>query len=388
MMSFINSLAGKYALVGVITVLLLIPIAMIEDKIDERDGFQQQVKEEISKGWAGEQTVVGPYLIVPYLLEWDSESWDKSARKNVVHHNREAHTEAFAVETLQLEGSVQSELRYRGIYSVPVFAAELKFSGTIDLRELARIRGMQHFSGFGQSYLVVGVTDQRGFANQPELDLDGIPRSFLPGAVPGRTVVNRSGIRVDVSELVAEESSSEHTFEFQLTIRGTEILSIVPTAREAKVSLTGDWPHPKFIGQSLPNQRVVETTGFQSQWQISEIGTNIRRILQLCVANETECQMLQNASMGVELIEPVNIYSKSKRALKYAILFIALTFAGFILSELLTQVNIHTVQYIFVGLAIAMFYLLLLSLSEHLPFAVAYTLSTLCSVGLLTFYGN
>ena len=389
MMSFINSLAGKYSLIGAITLVLLIPIAMIEQKIDERAGFQQQVKEEISNGWAGEQKIVGPYLIVPFLLEWDSVVRDKSTGRNVAHHNTEPGRVALAMESLELQGSVQSDLRYRGIYSVPVFTAELRFSGTMNLREVEQIKEQQHFSRFGEPYLVVGVTDQRGFANQPELILNGNADPFLPGGMQGVTISNRSGIRVELPELLTEEAWFQlHRFEFLIKIRGTEILSIVPTARQAKVSLTGDWPHPKFIGQYLPNQRSVEEKGFQSQWQISEIGTNIRRILQMCVANDTECQLLQDASMRMELIEPVNVYSKSKRALKYAILFIALSFAGFILSELLSHVNIHTVQYIFVGLAIAMFYLLLLSLSEHLPFSMAYALSTFCCVSLLTSYGK
>src|SRR5690606_26902232 len=173
-------------------------------------------------------------------------------------------------------------------------------------------------------------------------------------------------------------------FAFDLKLQGTSQLSVTPVGRESRVDLSADWPHPSFIGAYLPSEREVTAGGFTASWQTSFFATNLEEILRTCAWGE-RCHEFAQRTFGVSFVDPVDQYLKTDRAIKYALLFIALTFAGFFLFEVLKRLAVHPVQYALVGLSLALFYLLLLSLSEHLEFALAYLLSASACVSLIGF---
>jgi len=175
-------------------------------------------------------------------------------------------------------------------------------------------------------------------------------------------------------------------FRIALTLAGTGAFNLVPVGRESRVQLRSDWPHPSFVGDFLPVKREVSDAGFDAEWQTSFFATNMEDVLARCAQSSTGCEALAGSSFGVSFIDPVDQYLKSERAAKYAFLFIGLTFAGFFLMEVLRRVSVHPIQYGLVGLALAMFFLLLLSLSEHLGFALAYLIAAAACVSLVGYY--
>jgi inner membrane protein len=171
----------------------------------------------------------------------------------------------------------------------------------------------------------------------------------------------------------------------QLKLQGTSDLQITPVGRTTKVVLNSDWSNPSFAGEYLPSERDVSAQGFHAVWNSTFFSTNMVEALNNCTFS-SNCVELNNRHFGVSFIDPVDQYLKTDRAIKYALLFIALTFAGFFLFEVIKQLAVHPIQYGLVGLSLALFYLLLVSLSEHIDFLLAYMISASACVGLIGFY--
>ncbi|MDD0977707.1 cell envelope integrity protein CreD, partial [Pseudomonas fontis] len=192
------------------------------------------------------------------------------------------------------------------------------------------------------------------------------------------------GVHVPLGNLDGK-SEARLDYAFDLALQGTGQLHVVPVGRTSTVSLKANWPHPSFVGSYLPAEREITAEGFSAQWQASFFSTNLEDVLSECV-NKDACDDFRGRTFGVSFVDPVDQYLKSDRAIKYALLFIALTFAGFFLFEVLKGLSVHPIQYALVGAALAFFYLLLLSLSEHLGFGLAYALSASGCVLLIGFY--
>jgi inner membrane protein len=182
------------------------------------------------------------------------------------------------------------------------------------------------------------------------------------------------------------DQPSHLEFAIELGIQGTSEFDVVPVGRESQISLSSNWPSPSFNGQYLPVRHKIDAAGFNAQWSASFFSTNLEEALRRCVEDNGACDEFNSRVLGVSFVDPVDQYLKTDRAIKYAFLFISLTFAGFFLFEVLKKLAVHPIQYSLVGVALALFYLLLLSLSEHLGFALAYVLSSVACVALLGFY--
>ena len=185
-------------------------------------------------------------------------------------------------------------------------------------------------------------------------------------------------------DLTNETLLEPASFESRFGLRGTHVLSLVPTGRTTNFHVTSAWPHPKFVGQYLPTSRTVDD-GFSATWEITELATNISRDLDACAL--AQCPALINNSLGVELIEPVDLYLMTERAVKYGLLFVGLVFALVFAGEISRSVDVHPIQYLMVGIGLSIFYLLLIALSEHIVFQQAYIIATLMCSALLTYYG-
>ena len=233
---------------------------------------------------------------------------------------------------------------------------------------------------FDAPFLAVGISDIRGIENALKLELDGQRLDFVPGT---EVAWLGEGVRVTLPTLDTSKTT-ELAFAFDLQLQGTGSLRVLPVGKTSSVSLGANWPHPSFIGNFLPAKREINDQGFKADWQTSFFSTNLQEAMHRCVMGD--CEAFNSRSFGVSFIDPVDQYLKSDRAIKYALLFIVLTFAGFFLFEVLKSLAVHPVQYALVGVALAFFYLLLLSLSEHIGFALAYLLSASACVLLIGFY--
>lgn len=345
---------------------------MIYGLIHERMSLRNKVVHEIAKSSAYSQTLTGPLLIVPY--------------KRVVYINSEKQyqekkgTLYFFPQTFNLNGDLNVQKRKRGIYEARLYQLDNKINGTFKIPENFGIKLNIEDYQFETPFIAIGIKDIRGISNNSKFVFNNQSLDISPGTENSKL---GSGIHANLN-LALIKKGGNFDYNIQLNLQGTSSVSISPVGRETNVSLTSQWPHPSFDGNFLPIERQVNARGFTAKWQTNFFASDMESKLKGCL--DSNCTQFMANSFGVSLVDPVDQYLKSSRAIKYAILFIALTFFGFFLFEITKRLAIHPVQYSFVGISLALFFLLLLSLSEHIGFALAYLCSAIGCIGLIGFY--
>ncbi len=373
-----NILLSKPGAISLVALLLLIPLMLIESKIRERAEFHAAAVAEISDSWTGAQTVLGPVIVVEYEESQPESYWSEKEGRFLSRSKHIARTALIPLESVHVDAIVTTQKRYRGIHEVRVFESSMKLTGSYQPDDFLGLLDQEGFHQIKQLYLWISVSDQRGFVDIPSLTWGDDIHRFSAG---GHPLLAERGIRVD---LQAEHLGEPANFESQFGLRGTHVLKFVPTGRSTDIQIASDWQHPKFMGQYLPSSRTVDS-GFSANWSVTELATNISRDLKACANGK--CNALMTNSLGVELIEPVNVYLVTERAVKYGVLFVGLVLALVLAAEITRDVDVHPIQYLMVGVALSIFYLLLIALSEHIQFDLAYGIATLMCGSLLTYYG-
>jgi inner membrane protein len=387
-----KALLIKALLVAVVIVVLLVPLHMINGIAAERADRQRAVVQEIMSSSYGAQSFMDPVLSLPYVEDFDetvkldvrSDGDAKATRETRVVHHREQRVLYFFPDRTELAGVAAVGQKHRGLFKTRVFDWKAAQTGEFTLApaaKLERTRDGSHIT-WGKPVISIGIGDPRGLNGLPKMQWAGRDLVFERGsALPN----SPSGVHAESQEF---DPTKPQNFKFSLTLelRGTESLAFVPLAGADKIKLSSAWPHPGFGGQMLPVPELQQARndGFDATWQSSALASNSQ--LQLI-------SLLRGASPAccpdraeVRFIEPIDIYSLSDRALKYAFLFIALTFACLALFELMQKLRVHPAQYLLCGLALAVFFLLLISISEHLPFVAAYCVAAASSIALLGYY--
>jgi inner membrane protein len=375
-----RTLAFKLATIGLLIALLIIGLSTIGHLVAERQARRNEVIQEIGTSSSGEQEITGPVLVVPY--EKTVREWHENDRGERHLEEREVSGQLHLLpEDFALDGDVRTELRARGIYQARLYHARLRLKAGFDVPVHYGVGSDTDAYRFGRPFIAVGVTDIRGIESPLSATLDETPVKLLPGT---RTRLLRDGVRLIVPGL-GPESAAHLQLAVDLPLLGTSEFHVIPVGRQTQVRLKSNWPHPSFTGDFLPVQREFDASGFAAQWATTFFSTNLEEALHRC-DEQASCTDFTSHRLGVSFVDPVDQYLKTDRAIKYALLFITLTFAGFFLFDVLKKLPVHPVQYGLVGAALALFYLLLLSLSEHLGFAMAYLLSSAACVGLIAFY--
>ncbi|WP_025131204.1 cell envelope integrity protein CreD [Pseudomonas sp. PH1b] len=376
-----RNLSFKLGAIALLIILLLIPLMMIDGLISERQQLRDGVLEDIARSSSTRQQISGPVMVVDYRKTVRTWKTDEKTQKRYQEAHEKQGRLYFLPEHFELDGKAQTELRARGIYEARLFHADNHISGQFAVPEQYGIKDDFADYQFDAPFLAVGISDIRGIENALQLQLNGQTLDFAPG-----TFVSwlDEGVHVVLPPLDVKKAT-RLDFAFDLRLQGTGQLEVLPVGKTSKVRLSANWPHPSFIGNYLPAQREVTEQGFVAAWQTSFFSTNLQQAMERCAVS-SECHDFNGRSFGVSFIDPVDQYLKSDRAIKYALLFISLTFAGFFLFEVLKSLSVHPIQYGLVGVALAFFYLLLLSLSEHLGFELAYGLSAGACVLLIGFY--
>lgn len=376
-----KSITLKILLIGGLSIALMIPLILIDGLITERSQYRYQVENEIANTWSGTQTVVGPVLAVPYQVRRTDQVWDEDEKQYRSQVIDSWYTQYVMPEELNIDSQAQTEERSRGIYSVPVYTSELAFSGRFSGFTLNRHRdSMGEVVGVGEPFLVLSVTDLRGLGSSPNIDWQGKTIGFEPGTQMAGLI---SGMHAKLPE-ITETTNFTADFNIAFQLRGSQSLQIVAVGDQTTADMQSAWPHPRFFGHFLPSTRGISDTGFTARWDVSAFATNSLDKFSRCSGGD--CYDLMGSAFGVDFVQPVDVYTKSERAVKYGILFIVLTFAAFFLIELMARLRLHIVQYGLVGCALAMFYLLLLSLSEHMAFILAYFIANIGCCSLLGLY--
>lgn len=361
----------KLAAIAVLSLLLLLPLSMIESQIAARSARQSEVIHNIAESAAGAQTLVGPVLAIRYRERIARKSTDKQGEEYEIVER----TKIIPPQQLGVEGEISTEVRSRGLYQARLFHLGARLSGNIDIPSQLGVDSVRNLID-ARADLVFGIADPRGVSNNPEVTINGRKHHFLPGT---NNAIAGQGVHIPLGAI--EVAGNQHyDFSIPLTLTGSERLAIAPTANATTVSLKSNWPHPSFQGRFLPSSRTVSHDGFDANWQVSHLARNLDRALAAGTPGAA------SETLDISFVSPVNVYLKAERAVKYGVLFVVLTFAAFFLTEILRRLPIHPMQYLLVGLALAIFFLLLIALSEHFPFIVSYAVSAFACIVLIGTY--
>ncbi len=384
-----KTLFFKVLIIVALTVLIGIPLMMIHATIEERAQFRQQAVASIAADSVREQTITGPILAIRYTDDYEEtvSSTEGSTTKTEVVARSVQRTHLVFPNDLAMDTSIKTDRRYRGIHQVLVYGGKHFISGDFVLpvmNDLARSTTKSRLR-VDQASIALGISDVRGIRNIPKIDWEGSIVEFEQST--GLTSLP-SGLHAKLPVMTLT-APARVKFSFSLGLDGIESQHFVPVGKNNKFSVKSDWPHPQFSGDFLPSpsDRVINDSGFSASWHISSLSTMAQKQLRTVEdAVTTPGTRTQVDTFSIGLIEPVNVYSLAERATKYGLLFVALTFAAFFVFEILKQLPIHPVQYLLVGLALVLFFLLLVSLSEHIDFALAYLIASVACIVLIGFY--
>ena len=368
----------RAGLIAAIAVAILLPIKLIEGKVAERRARAAGVLAQFAGETSGSQAIAGPLLALACEETYAEErEIMRGGKAETVSEQkvRACPTAYIAPRSLQVTGHVPVEQLHRGIYPIRLYRAKLRLVGELAWPGAPRPSG-QNTRVWRQAHLVMAVSDARGIR---EL-------SSVPAASQGRGegLDPRFAFRSDLGDYAAARAGEALPFDIALELVGTTSLAIAPVGDATRIQLTSNWPHPSFTGSWSPDERRVGPEGFEARWAITHHATGGQALWE---REAREGRIFQGAAVaGVALFDPVNVYALSYRATEYGFLFVLFTFAALALSEALAGIRLHAIQYLLVGLALAVFFLLLLALSEHAAFAPAYGVAASACVALLTYY--
>ncbi|MBS4060221.1 MAG: cell envelope integrity protein CreD [Bacteroidetes bacterium] len=365
-----NNLYVKVGTIILIALLLLIPAAMIQNLIGEREHNYNETIREVSSKWSEEQTLCGPFISIPYYryAEQGADNQLKVSKvKSYIH---------LLPEQLKIAGAISPERRYRSIYEVVVYKSELEISGSFASLRLSELDIPQQNIQFDKAFITLGLNDLRGIDQEIILNLNDERLSFNPGVLSNDVV--ESGVHALVN--LNPDSTQNIDFSFKLSLKGSQKLYFTPLGKVTDIDITSSWVNPSFNGAFLPDPRDVSENGFSAQWNVLHLNRNYPQQW------TGSSYSVRESSFGVDLLLPVDNYQKTYRTARYAILFIGFTFMVFFFIEVLKKVFIHPVQYILVGIALVVFFTLLLSISEYLRFNHAYIVSAIATLSLVAAY--
>jgi len=360
----------KLATIFILAVMLLIPTAMIRSLVVERKSRQAEATSEIVSKWGNEQRITGPILAVPYY----TYDLDKDNKKT----NEQKQLAYFLPDGLTISGMMLPEVRYRGIFQVAVYSANIKINGSFNSLNLD-LSGKYTAIDWKGAFLTIGISDLRGINDSISFSWNDSRLECEPGVKIGEMI--KSGITVN-NILEKEPKDESFTFSAEISLKGSRNLSFVPVGKETVVSINSPWSNPSFEGAFLPVSREVSDDGFSASWRVLELNRNYPQKWHGTTHN------LDESAFGVSLLLAVDSYQIAERSMKYAILFISLTFMVFFFVEILRKLKLHPIHYILVGFGLVLFYLLLLSLSEHIGFGLAYIVASVGIIALITSYSQ
>ncbi|MBW4420609.1 MAG: cell envelope integrity protein CreD [Myxacorys californica WJT36-NPBG1] len=364
-----NSQFLRILFITFLILLLQIPTVMLQNLVSDRQNLRQEAIAGITGNWGRSQSILGPRLYVPYIKRFQAGKEEKA----------EVKYGTFLPDDLQITGNLDSDVRYRGIFEVPVYRTKLDIRGRFDRPDFTSWGTRSEDILWDRAELSLQVSDAHAIQNQAALNWNQKSIPFTAGQ--SKYGDSDQGIHAVLKDQMKGET---FTFSIPLTVNGSEKIAFAPFGKVTKVSLASNWTNPSFQGVWLPDQREVNQKGFNATWNIPSLGRNYPQ--QWNNESPTNLGMIQASLFGVDLISPVDNYRMSDRSIKYNFLFLVLTFAVFWLFETATRLRVHPLQYLLVGVAMSMFYLLQLALSEHLGFKTAYLISTVAVVVLITAY--
>ena len=376
--------------VAILTLMLLIPLAMIQSLIRERQNTRQGAVQEITSKWGGEQTVTGPCLVIPYEEIRVEDKKEITVKRNLL----------VLPETLDTKISTRVEKRKRGIYDVSVYGSDIVLSGQFDGSVISRQNVQPSQVKWGDVRMIIGLSDLKGIRDNVSLQSNGQTITFEPGipvenleADKGEKVNNANssyelfsvGLNAKIDSLKPESTlQAKLPFTVSLQLNGSQGLYIVPIGKTTAAAMQSDWATPSFDGEFLPQTRDIDKAGFSAEWRVLDLNRSFGQAIRSDDSNAIN--QMASSRFGVRFIQAVDQYQQNMRSVKYGILIVLLTFVVVFFIELLQKKPVNPFQYILVGLALVLFYTLLLSMSELLGFNLAYLAAAVMTTLLIMFH--
>ena len=351
------------------------PIWMIDSLVRERQQRRDAALEDVASKWGRQQSLAGPLLMVPYFTHHTEKQKDGQEVRI-----SDPHLATFLPERLSVRGQLDVEKRRRGIFSVPVYRTNLDVQGSFNRPSFAEWGIPDEDVRWDRAQVAFGVSDLRSLEAPTAIQWNDTAAELRPG--PGEGVPLESGVHAAVTIPQGEQTI---LFQVPLRLQGSSGIYWTPLGKSTQVNLRSNWSHPSFQGNWLPNRHTESEHGFQAEWSVPYLGRNFPQAWRDAAVPP---QTFQTTRFGVDLVQTVDHYQMAGRSVKYAALFLLLTFATLWLVEVLAGIRVHPIQYLMIGGAICVFYLLELSLSEHLGFLLSYAIATTAIVGQITAYGR
>lgn len=362
----------KLSIITFIALILIASVSMVTNLAQERQNLQSDAVNDISSIWGNAQTITGPVLTIPYYRYEKQVQEDKSVKylkyRELIH---------ILPENLIINGKVLPQQKHRNIYETVVYNSKLNITGSFNKINLSNLNINKNDILWDKAELTIGISDLRGIENQILLKLNDNETLFNPGSATPQLI--NSGVKSNFPK-IDPENPETYNFSFDINLKGSRQLYFTPVGKTTEVHLNSPWKNPSFNGAFLPNPTVPDKTGFTADWKVLNLNRNFP---QMWGNNQYN---FMDSAFGVDLLLPVDNYQKIMRSIKYAVLFIVFTFITFFFTEVLKKKFIHPVQYILVGAALVIFYILLLSITEQLNFNYAFFISAGATLLLISAY--
>ena len=376
-----NTLTIRFIIIGVIALIMLIPLSTVEEIVYERNGLYNKVLQDIARQWGNPQKIVGPALILPIIEKYTiiektilNDGNIKETAKDILKHKNIV----ILPKTLQKDITINEHYRYRSIYKSLVYEADIEIKGSFVIPDLSKLSDNIHKVRYDKAYVIMGLSDTKAINKVSSFDFNEHKSEFNPS-----TKITLQGINSGFHALVTmDEKNINYPFSFSFNTKGSSSIRFSALGETNTIHVKSSWQHPSFQGDILPTQREINEKGFTAQWSIPSLA---RSFPQSWIAENSK-EQLNSLLTGVDLYEPVVLYSLVSRAIKYGGLFIILTFLTFLIFELTQKTKLHYVQYTLIGLSLGIFFLGLLSLSEHIDFLLAYIISSMITISSISIY--
>jgi inner membrane protein len=375
----VRSPGFKFFLICFLILLLGIPLAIVWFLVDEREGRANAARYEIAQHWGAQQTIQGPYLIVPYTVKISQTVGEK---ETITSQERYA---IFLPEKLDVTGDTATEVRRRAIYDSTVYTAKMTLKGNFATPNFRIVDQKADTIRWRDAFIVIGISDVSGLKESAELIVNNNkPIPFEPSVGLDGAYTNGINARLTPDEKAENQAPAPFDFSIDLVFAGSQALQIAPSGRETQMKITSNWPHPSFTGAFLPASHDIRADGFTATWRVPHLARSVPQAWNIVSGNSIE--RFSSYTFGVNYYQPVDYFNLVTRAAKYGLMFLSVAFLAVFTLELTSSKRVHPVQYVFVGLAMILFYILLLSLAEHIGFLTAYIVASVATGGMLSIY--
>ena len=371
-----SKLLIKSIIIGLIILLLQIPTYYVKNLIEEREERQKEAIAEVSSKWAGRQNIVGPVLVVPFWQSNNDADTVKTKTKHLAY---------FLPDELNVNSNVTPQEKYRGIYKVMLYTSQINMSGSFSSLQPQRLGIAPEDMIWHEAYVRISISDNKGLKDEVKLKIKDSMVALTPYEIENAST---DGLYAPL-HLTSEEEARNLLFSTAFSVNGSEQLLFTPVGKATTVNLTSAWPHPSFTGNSLPQTTIIKDSGFTATWKSMGHKQNFPQQWKddaYGLNYSASANNIASAAFGADLFIPVSGYQKTMRSVKYSLLCLLLTFAAFFLIETTHKKSVHPFQYGLIGLALILFYTLLLSFSEYIGFNASYVIASIATIGLIAWF--